>query len=101
MARDFAKQFYSSKAWQDCRNNYAAKRGHLCEDCLAKGLYRPGDIVHHKIELTPLNIRNPEISLNDDNLRLLCRDCHASAHKNYNKGRRFLIGPNGEVIANG
>ena len=53
MAKDFAKAFYSSKAWQDCRNSYAAKRLHLCERCLARGIYRPGDIVHHVIEITP------------------------------------------------
>ena len=98
MASKAAKQFYSSKAWQDCRNNYAAKRGHLCENCLAKGLYNPGEIVHHKIEITPMNVSNPEITLNDSNLKLLCRKCHAEAHKSYMKGRRFLIGPEGEVI---
>ena len=97
MAREFAKQFYSSKAWQDCRNNYAAMRGHLCENCLKRGIYTPGEIVHHMIEINPVNICNPEISLNFDNLRLLCRDCHAEAH-GPGKGRRYVIGPNGEII---
>ena len=55
--REFAKEFYKSKAWQRCRNGYAASMGGLCEDCLARGLYQPGEIVHHMIELTPENIR--------------------------------------------
>lgn len=101
MAKAFAKKFYSSKAWQDCRNRYAAKRGHLCENCLRKGIYRPGEIVHHKIEIDPVTIYNPEVSLNPDNLELLCRDCHAEMHKSYQKGRRFVIGVNGEVLTDG
>ena len=42
MARDFAKKFYSSKQWQDCRNEYMKCAGYLCEDCLKRGVYRPG-----------------------------------------------------------
>ena len=81
MARAFAKKFYSSKAWQDCRNEYAKRRGFLCENCLRRGIYRPGVIVHHVIEITPDNIEKPEVVLNFDNLELLCRDCHAEVHE--------------------
>ena len=85
MAQAFAKSFYSSKTWQDCRNGYKAYRRHLCEDCLARGLYVPGDIVHHVVELTPENIGDPNVSLNWDNLRLVCRQCHGDVH---NKNRK-------------
>lgn len=98
MAREFAKRFYSSKSWQDCRDAYAAKQRHLCENCLKRGIYTPGEIVHHKIEIDPVTVNNPEQSLNFDNLELLCRKCHAEKHKRYNKGRRYTIGSNGEVI---
>ena len=81
MAKAFAKKFYSSKAWQACRNEYARDRHYLCENCLRKGIYRAGEIVHHKIELDPININNPEITLNFNNLELLCRDCHAAMHE--------------------
>lgn len=80
MAKPFAKKFYSSKAWQNCRNEYAQRRAFLCEDCLRRGIYRPGEIVHHKIEIDPVTIERPEIALNFDNLELLCRDCHARRH---------------------
>ena len=85
MARGFAKRFYSSKAWQSCRNEYAARAHYLCEDCLRRGIYRPGAIVHHKIEIDPVTIEHPEIALNFDNLELLCRECHAARH---DKGRK-------------
>ncbi len=98
MARAFAKQFYSSKAWQDCRDGYAAYRGHLCEYCLRRGLYTPGEVVHHVIELTPNNITDPGITLNWDNLRLVCRECHIKAHDHRMKDRRYTFGPGGEVI---
>lgn len=81
MAKPFARQFYSSKAWQDCRNEYAKRRHYLCENCLRKGIYRPGEIVHHKIEIDPVTIEKPEIALNFDNLELLCRECHANRHE--------------------
>ena len=60
-----------------------------------------GEIVHHKIELTPENIDDPGITLNWDNLELLCRFCHSEVHDVRKKSRRFSIGPNGEVIIDG
>lgn len=65
---------------------------------MRKGIYKPGEIVHHIIELDPVNIENPEIALSFDNLVLLCRDCHAEEHKEHSKGRRYVFGDNGEVI---
>ena len=98
MAKPFARKFYSSKAWQDCRNEYAKRQHYLCENCMRKGIYKPGEIVHHMIELDPVNIENPEIALSFDNLILLCRDCHAEEHKAHNKGRRYMFGDDGKII---
>lgn len=98
MARDFAKSFYSSKRWQDCRNGYARSVGFLCENCLRRGIYKPGDIVHHRIEIDPVTISNPEVALNWNNLELLCRECHAEAHDSRKKDRRYIIGADGKII---
>jgi hypothetical protein len=113
MAREFARKFYSSKQWQDCRNAYMKRRRYLCESCLERGIYRPAEIVHHKIHITPLNIDNPEITLDFDNLEAVCRQCHDEIHDN--KGpwekvnaakrkkkqdeQRYIVGPNGEISA--
>ena len=114
MAKEFARSFYSSKAWQDCRNEYAKRRHHLCEDCLRRGIYKPGVIVHHVEELTPFNITNPEIALGFDNLELLCRECHLRKHdleggrwakvnaakkKDKRDARRFSVDEFGRVTA--
>lgn len=114
MSKPFARQFYSSAAWQACRNEYAKKQGYLCENCLRQGIYKPGEIVHHKIELDPVNIENPEITLNPANLMLLCRDCHAKVHdikgkwdtvnkkkrERKQKELRYVIADNGAVAPN-
>ena len=74
--KEFAKEFYKSKAWKRCRTGYISQRravdGGLCEVCHNK----LGYIVHHKIPLTPMNINDSLISLNYDNLRYECKVCH-------------------------
>ena len=95
--KDFAKSFYTSRAWKNCRRAYAASVGGLCEDCKAKGLITPGEIVHHKIELTPENIHNASVTLSWNNLRLVCRECHAREHGA--RERRYTVDPLGRVMA--
>lgn len=73
--KPWAKSFYKSKAWRDCRDAYFIFRHGLCERCGG-----PGKIVHHKIYLTPQNINDPNVSLNWENLELLCQDCHNEEH---------------------
>ena len=114
MAREFAQAFYNSTAWKRCREAYKHKRSYLCENCLRRGIYKAGEIVHHKIELDPVNINNPEVTLNFDNLELLCRDCHAEVHGNVggqfakinaqrraakNNKNRYVIRDDGRVFA--
>ena len=76
-------------------------KGWLCEDCMNRGIYKPGKEVHHIEELTPANIHRPEIALNFDNLVILCKECHKARHNDKAKGRRYTVGENGEVIVNG
>lgn len=73
--RAFAKGFYESPAWRNTRAYILKRDAGLCVRCGA-----PGVIVHHKIHLTPQNIDDPAISLNEENLETLCRTCHAIAH---------------------
>lgn len=94
--RDFGKGFYNTATWQRCRNAYVKSVGGLCEGCLEKGQYNPGIIVHHIVELTAENINDPDIALSWDNLRLLCRDCHALVHsKNV---RRYKVDSAGRLV---
>lgn len=80
MARDFARAFYNGKAWKKCRAAYISHRrsldGGMCETCHE----RPGYIVHHKQELTPENINDPDIALGFENLKYDCLECHNKEH---------------------
>lgn len=101
MARKFAKSFYNSKAWKECRNSYIKsmslyKRG-LCEKCFDKGIHTMGEELHHKIWLTPNNINDPNITLNHDNLILLCYECHKAIHTSRVK-RDFIFNAQGELV---
>ena len=73
--RAFAKAFYESPAWRRTRAYIFKRDAGLCVKCGA-----PGVIVHHVQPLTPANIDDPSVSLNEDNLQTLCRACHAIAH---------------------
>lgn len=93
----FGQHFYSSYAWEQTRKAYAKKARGLCEVCAAKGLIVPGEIVHHKIHLTPENINDPRITLSFDNLQYVCRQCHAEIHSK--EKRRYVVDKNGHVSA--
>ena len=98
MAKEYAKGFYKSQAWQKCRESYIKYRGGLCERCLAKGLIKAGVIVHHKNYISADNIQDNEITTNFDNLELLCIDCHNKEHKKKNE-KRFVVDNFGKVTA--
>ena len=87
--QEWAREFYFSPAWRSCRAAYIRKAGGLCERCLKKGIYTSGEIVHHKVHLTPENIGDPTITLSFDNLELVCRNCHADIHQRKEKRYRF------------
>jgi len=97
MAKEFAKPFYNSDQWQSTRELYMKSVDGLCENCLAKGIYRPGKIVHHIVHLTEDNVENPMVSLNPANLRCLCQDCHAEEHASGPK-LRYIVDAEGNII---
>lgn len=76
MAKEWAREFYDSMAWRRQREAYRRHVHGICELC-----GEPGEIVHHRRELTPKTIRDPRETLGFDNLQLLCRACHAMVHK--------------------
>lgn len=94
--KDYARTFYSSKAWKDCRREYRKSVGGLCERCLARGLIVPGEIVHHKVHLSPANITDPSVALSWDNLELVCRECHEAIHNE--RVKRYKVDEMGRVL---
>ena len=94
--KEFAKDFYNSPAWKRTRAAYRLAVGGLCDICWSKGIAKAGEIVHHKEPLTPQNINDPHITLDWNNLQLVCRECHSSIHDR--RERRYKIDELGRVI---
>lgn len=94
MAQECNRWFYKTQGWKTTATAYKKSQQNLCERCRAKGLIVPGEIVHHKIHLTADNVNDETISLNWDNLELLCRKCHGLEHNN----KRYTVNELGEVI---
>lgn len=78
MAKAWAKRFYSSKAWLNCRKQALRRDLYTCADCDGRA-----EEVHHVIELTPENINDASIALNPDNLVALCHSCHDKITKGF------------------
>ena len=92
--KPYAEEFYSSTAWKKCREAYAKSRGWLCEKCLKEGRLSVGEAVHHKVHITPENINDQSVTMNFDNLELLCRYHHAEEH---GRAKRYKVDEAGRV----
>lgn len=68
-------KFYASKQWHKVRKAYKLYRHNICERC--GGI---GEIVHHKSYINKANIYDADITIDFNNLELLCRDCHNKEH---------------------
>lgn len=77
MAREFAGNFYKTKAWVKCRKAFMESKHWTCERCGHRA-----QIAHHKKYLTPKNINDPSVTLSWDNLEALCCKCHTEEHGN-------------------
>ena len=96
--KEYAKGFYKSAAWKRARQQVITRSNGLCERCKARGIYKPGYIVHHKEYITPGNISNPNITLNLDNLEYVCEDCHNKEHKAVHTPMRYQYDANGNLL---
>lgn len=86
MSKEWARRFYKSKAWGDARSYVIDRDRGECQRCKRMGRIEPGAIVHHIEPLTPANIGDPRISLNPDNLELVCKECHERIHDELGEG---------------
>ncbi|VIA71912.1 putative HNH endonuclease [Clostridioides difficile] len=57
--------------------------------------------MHHIKYLTPANIHDADIALGEENLILLCKDCHSKKHKSKKDITRagLKFNENGELIS--
>lgn len=107
MSREFSRALYHSKAWQKVREAYMRKPKRtpngtvpplMCERCFEAGRLRPAEIVHHIVWLTPDNVNDPSVTLDERNLMRVCRDCHAEIHYPDEFRQRVAFDENGRVV---
>lgn len=87
MAKDYARNFYNGRQWEQTQAAYMSSKNYICERC--------GDmarVVHHIKHITPKNIHDVNITLSWSNLMCLCHSCHQAIHGNMRitaEGLRF------------
>jgi len=77
-------RFYKSEVWKLAREIKIMNMNGRCERCGALG-----EEVHHIQRLNVDNVKDVSISINPENLELLCRECHNKEHKRFSKEVRF------------
>jgi len=87
------RRFYRSDQWKIARAMKIASAGGRCEMCGAIGTE-----VHHIIHLTEKNVIDPEVSLNQENLLLLCNECHNKAHHRFGNKTVYSFDSGGNLI---
>lgn len=91
MSYGVRKEFYHSKRWKEVKNNIWLKQNLLCGIC-GKPVYVDGisewipkdkrriGIVHHIEHLNNINVYDDNISVNENNLIGVCKECHEREH---------------------
>lgn len=77
------KSFYNSKSWQEVRAHVLHRANYECEWCKGEGrVTTEGLEVDHIEELQD----RPDLKLEPDNLRVLCKACHNKRHQRFQYG---------------
>ena len=110
MSYGVRKDFYNSTAWKRTRKSIWIKQNLLCNRChkpvyvdglsewLPKEKRRIG-IVHHIEYLTNDNVYDDNISLNENNLEGICKECHEEEHhKDLSTRKDYKFDEEGNLI---
>ena len=94
------KSFYKSKEWEQFRDvviyerQDAVMKVNYCAACGKQIVHRYDLIVHHKTELTEANVNDYMVSLNPDNVEIICHQCHNKEHARFGhegKKRVYIV----------
>ena len=104
------RKFYNSKLWNQVKNTIWLKQNLLCNRCgkpvyvdglsewLPKNKRRTG-IVHHIEYLNDININDDNLTINEDNLEGLCKECHElEHHKPTSIREEYMFDENGVLV---
>ena len=91
------KFFYNSKEWIQLSDHIRKKYFHICQDCGKPNSKE----VHHVIPVTELNVYDPTVTLNPNNLVLLCNECHNEIHNRFKKSKSAIASRSISFDSNG
>lgn len=75
-------EFYNSSAWRKLRQSVLQRDNYECQWCKAAGRVTT-DAILEVDHIKPLE-QFPELAMDPDNLRTLCKDCHNKRHHRMN-----------------
>lgn len=83
-------QFYTGQEWRKFRLNLILERGNKCQRCgkTFKDSYLVG---HHKEPLTIENVNDVNISLNPNNVDIICSKCHNEIENRFGAKKQVFI----------
>lgn len=92
---DKLHQFYTSKVWRDLAYSLKIQAYGKCQRCGKQVLDFKYLIAHHKENITEENINNIKISLDPNNIEIICHDCHNKEHRRFGnkQGVYIVYGP--------
>jgi hypothetical protein len=91
------RSFYASETWIKFRLAIIAERGPVCQKCKRVIGNSIDCTLHHAKELTPENVADASLSLNPENVLVVCHDCHNQIHHRFGHhtahGTYIVFGP--------
>jgi 5-methylcytosine-specific restriction endonuclease McrA len=79
--------FYRSAEWKALREQVLERDHYECQWCKAEGRVTTGNDMTLEIDHIKTLEERPDLALDPDNLRTLCRDCHNKRHGRFNYRR--------------
>jgi uncharacterized protein (TIGR02646 family) len=83
-----SKDFFKSKAWREIRYEALRNTAGICDCCGA----RASDGVRTHVDHIKPRSKYPKLSLDLDNLQVLCEDCNLGKSNYYNDDWRVKMG---------
>lgn len=76
-------KFYATDEWQNLRQEVLERDHYECQWCKAEGRVTTKDTVLEVDHIMTVE-QHPELALDINNLRTLCKDCHNKRHHRFN-----------------
>lgn len=82
--REGRASFYNSQEWREKRREILKRDNSECQWCKEEGRVTVSDESVLEVDHIKELAEHPELALDDDNLRTLCKECHNRRHGRMN-----------------